>query len=47
MRPTATVLVYSDDAGTREQVRLAAGRRPAADVPEVEYLQCATLPAVL
>ncbi|MFE6776180.1 hypothetical protein [Streptomyces sp. NPDC057702] len=47
MRPTATVLVYSDDAGTREQVRLAAGRRPAADVPEVTYLECATLPAVL
>ncbi|ARZ70501.1 hypothetical protein M1P56_06425 [Streptomyces sp. HU2014] len=47
MQPTATVLVYSDDAGTREQVRLAAGRRPAADVPAVEYLECATLPAVL
>lgn len=47
MRSTATVLVYSDDAGTREQVRLAAGRRPAADVPPVEFVQCATLPAVL
>ncbi|WAP55570.1 hypothetical protein [Streptomyces sp. S465] len=47
MRPTATVLVYSDDASTREQVRLAAGRRPAADVPPVEFLDCATLPAVL
>ncbi|MFI1967791.1 hypothetical protein BLA24_01055 [Streptomyces cinnamoneus] len=47
MRPTATVLVYSDDASTREQVRLAGGRRPAADVPPVEYLECATLPAVL
>ncbi|MFF4405609.1 hypothetical protein ACWD4B_21345 [Streptomyces sp. NPDC002536] len=47
MQPTATVLVYSDDASTREQVRLAAGRRPAADVPQVEYLECATLPAVL
>ncbi|MCG0290180.1 hypothetical protein [Streptomyces sp. PSAA01] len=47
MRPTATVLVYSDDASTREQVRLAAGRRPAADVPPVEFLECATLPAVL
>jgi DNA-binding response OmpR family regulator len=46
-QPTATVLVYSDDASTREQVRLAAGRRPAADVPPVEYLECATLPAVL
>ncbi|WP_329458247.1 hypothetical protein [Streptomyces sp. NBC_01497] len=47
MRPTATVLVYSDDANTREQVRLATGRRPAADVPQVEFLECATLPAVL
>ncbi|MDK1475532.1 hypothetical protein QNO07_19275 [Streptomyces sp. 549] len=47
MQPTATVLVYSDDANTREQVRLAAGRRPAADSPAVEYLECATLPAVL
>ncbi|QKV95412.1 hypothetical protein HUT19_29815 [Streptomyces sp. NA02950] len=47
MRPTATVLVYSDDASTREQVRLAVGRRPAADVPPVEFVECATLPAVL
>ncbi|MGW6459562.1 hypothetical protein ACWF94_27170 [Streptomyces sp. NPDC055078] len=47
MQPTATVLVYSDDANTREQVRLAAGRRPAADVPPVEFFECATLPAVL
>ena len=30
------VLVYSDDASTREKVRLAIGRRPAADVPLVE-----------
>ncbi|WP_326795460.1 hypothetical protein OG946_08155 [Streptomyces sp. NBC_01808] len=41
------VLVYSDDANTREQVRLAAGRRPAADLPPVEYVECATFPAVL
>lgn len=47
MQPTATVLVYSDNADTREQVRLAAGRRPAADVPEVRYVECATLPALL
>lgn len=47
MQPTATVLVYSDNATTREQVRLAAGRRPAADVPRLEYVECATLPAVL
>ncbi|MGA5169883.1 MULTISPECIES: response regulator transcription factor [Streptomyces] len=47
MQSSATVLVYSDDANTREQVRLAAGRRPASDVPPVEYVECATLPAVL
>ncbi|QEV17703.1 hypothetical protein [Streptomyces alboniger] len=47
MQPTATVLVYSDNASTREQVRLATGRRPATDVPEVEFIECATLPAVL
>ncbi|WP_214110602.1 hypothetical protein [Acrocarpospora catenulata] len=41
------VLVYSDDAGTREKVRLAIGRRPAADVPEVEIVECATQPAVI
>ncbi|MET9800783.1 hypothetical protein [Streptomyces sp. NPDC006368] len=47
MQSSATVLVYSDNANTREQVRLATGRRPAADVPPVEYIECATLPAVL
>ncbi|MEH0633121.1 response regulator [Streptomyces bottropensis] len=47
MQPTATVLVYSDDSGTREQVRLATGRRPAADVPQVEFLECATPAAVI
>ncbi|MEU5807069.1 MULTISPECIES: hypothetical protein [unclassified Streptomyces] len=47
MRSTARVLVYSDDANTRQQVRLAAGRRPAADLPPVEFTECATLPAVL
>ncbi|MEV7063869.1 hypothetical protein AB0N97_13830 [Streptomyces collinus] len=47
MQPTATVLVYSDDSNTREQVRLATGRRPAPDVPVVEFVECATLAAVL
>ncbi|GAA2521900.1 MULTISPECIES: hypothetical protein [Streptomyces] len=47
MQATATVLVYSDDANTREQVRLATGRRPAPDVPVVEFVECATVPAVL
>ncbi|OUD03280.1 hypothetical protein [Streptomyces swartbergensis] len=47
MQPTATVLVYSDDSTTREQVRLATGRRPAPDVPLVEFVECATPGAVL
>jgi len=41
------VLVYSDKADTREQIRLAIGRRPAADVPKVEFVECATAPVVL
>ena len=48
MQPTtATVLVYSDDSNTREQVRLATGRRPASDVPQVEFIECATPAAVV
>jgi DNA-binding response OmpR family regulator len=42
-----TVLVYSDDVDTRERVKLAVGRRPAADVPRVEWLECATGPGVI
>ncbi len=44
---TMTVLLYSDDVDTREKVKLAIGRRPAADVPRVEWLECATGPAVI
>lgn len=44
---TMKVLVYSDDADTRAQIRLAAGRRPAPDVPRVEFVECATEPAVI
>jgi CheY-like chemotaxis protein len=41
------VLVYSDDRTTRESVRLSLGKRPAADLPELEYIECATQPAVI
>jgi DNA-binding response OmpR family regulator len=44
---TLTILLYSDDATVREQVRLAVGRRPAADLPPVEWIECATEPAVV
>ena len=41
------VLVYSDDADTREQVILALGRRPHPDLPELEYVEVATEPVVI
>ena len=42
-----TVLVYSDDVDTRERVKQAIGRRPAADVPRVTWFECATAKAVI
>ncbi len=45
--PTMTLLVYSDDRTTREKVRAAVGRRPATDLPRLEFLECATAPAVI
>ncbi|GAB3685999.1 response regulator transcription factor [Angustibacter aerolatus] len=44
---TLKVLVYSDDVTVREAVRMAVGRRPASDLPRVEYLECATSTAVI
>jgi DNA-binding response OmpR family regulator len=41
------ILVYSDDADTREQVILALGRRPHPDLPEAEYIEVATEPVVV
>ncbi len=41
------VLVYSDDRTAREEVLRGLGRRPAAELPALRYLECATLPAVL
>ena len=43
----ATVLLYSDDRTVREQVRLALGRRPHPDLPELEYVEVATEPVVI
>jgi len=40
-----TVLVYSDDAAVRATVRAALGRRAAADLPLIDYLEFATEPA--
>ena len=45
-RPLRT-LVYSDDVDTREAVVLALGRRVHPDLPVLEYVECATEPAVI
>ena len=42
-----SLLLYSDDADTRASVRMAVGRRVAADLPAVEWTEVATPPAVL
>ena len=41
------ILVYSDDAHTREQVRLALGERPHPSMPTIDYIEVATAPIVV
>ena len=41
------ILVYSDNARTREKVRSALGRRVHPDLPELTYLDIATAPVVI
>ena len=40
------VVVYSHDADTRAEIRLAIGRRPEPDAPDAEIIECATEPAL-
>ncbi len=42
-----TILLYSSDRNTRENVRLAIGRKVAGDLPPVRVVEVATQPAVL
>ena len=44
---THSVVVYSDDAAVRDQVRTALGRRPAPDLGRVEWVECSTGEQVL
>ncbi len=39
---THSVVVYSDDAAVRDQVRTALGRRPAPDLGRIEWVECST-----
>ena len=41
------ILVYSDNARTREKVRSALGKRVHPDLPELSYLDVATGPVVI
>jgi DNA-binding response OmpR family regulator len=41
------VLVYSDDVNTRNAIKLALGKRPHPDLPDFEYVECATEPVVM
>jgi CheY-like chemotaxis protein len=41
------ILVYSDNARTREKVRSALGKRVHPDLPELSYLEVATAPVVV
>lgn len=43
----ATILVYSDDRTTREEIRLAMGTKVATDLPRVRVVECATPRAVI
>lgn len=45
--PVLRVLVYSDDRMVRAAVRTALGKRPAADLPALEYVEVATEPMVI
>ncbi len=42
-----TILLYASNRATREDVRLALGRKVAADLPPIRVLEVATQPAVL
>lgn len=45
--PKLRILVYSDDANTRAEVLLSLGKRIHPDLPEIEYVECATAPVVV
>lgn len=44
---TVSVLLYSDDYTTRDDVRVGVGRRASADTPLIEWTEAATAAAVL
>jgi DNA-binding response OmpR family regulator len=43
----ASVVVYSNSADVRAEVRTAVGRRPAPDCPRIDWVECATYDEVV
>lgn len=41
------VLLYSNDRNVRAQVRMALGTKVAADLPELDFVECATQPGLI
>lgn len=46
-RSSLNILIYSDNAQTRNRVRSALGNRVHPDLPELTYLDVATAPVVI
>jgi DNA-binding response OmpR family regulator len=44
---TMRVLIYSDNANTRQEVVSALGRRPSPELPQIETVEVATEPALI
>lgn len=44
---THPVVVYSDDAAVRDQMRTAVGRRPSDELGRIEWIECSTGKQVL
>jgi DNA-binding response OmpR family regulator len=43
----ASVVLYSHDPHFRDQILTAIGRRPAVDVPRIDWLECSTSAQVI
>ncbi len=46
-RTALRIVIYSASVTTRSQVQLALGRRPHPDLPEIDYVEVATQPALI
>ena len=47
MSSSLKVLVYSDDSTTRQAIKVSLGRSLSAELPPLEFIECATEPMVV